>query len=139
MMTNRETYEFMSKPSLAVLATLSPANQPQSALIGIAVTPNLEIIFDTLSISRKYANLIANPRCSLVIGWEGEITLQYEGTAAELNGPESDSLKEVYYRKWPDGRARAQWPNLVYFVVRPNWIRYSNFDHQPATIQEFNF
>jgi hypothetical protein len=31
------------------------------------------------------------------------------------------------------------WPGIVYFGVRPTWIRYSNFDATPALIQEFRF
>jgi len=27
----------------------------------------------------------------------------------------------------------------VYFVVRPKWIRYSDFDQNPPLIQEFTF
>jgi hypothetical protein len=29
------------------------------------------------------------------------------------------------------------WPGIVYFVVRPQWIRYSDFDQEPPLIREF--
>jgi len=29
------------------------------------------------------------------------------------------------------------WPGIVYFVVRPVWIRYSDFDQNPPLIREF--
>ena len=78
--------QFISQHRYAVLSSLSPNNTPQSALIGIAVSENLEIIFDTVKSSRKYPNLIASPNCSVVIGWENEQTLQLEGLAYEPQG-----------------------------------------------------
>ena len=31
------------------------------------------------------------------------------------------------------------WPGIVYFVVRPTWIRYSDYDQSPPLIHEFKF
>ena len=42
-MTKADIYQFMSKQKLGVLGTLSSGGSPQSALVGIAVTPELEI------------------------------------------------------------------------------------------------
>ena len=83
-MTEADLYYFMTQCRLGVLATAGPEQTPQSALVGIAVTRKLEIVFDTVKRSRKYPNLIANPACSFVIGWTGEQTVQYEGRADEL-------------------------------------------------------
>lgn len=49
--------------------------------MGIAITPELEIIFDTVKSSRKYPNLVARPSCAFVAGGWGatEQTVQYEG------------------------------------------------------------
>ena len=55
-MTPAELYAFLRKHRLAVISTIG-ATSPQAAVIGIAVTPALDIIFDTLTTSRKYANL----------------------------------------------------------------------------------
>jgi hypothetical protein len=109
--------------------------------MGIATTPQLEIIFDTVKSSRKYPNLIARPACSFVIGGWGasEQTVQYEGEALELQLPELELHQEIYFKTWPDGPARMSWPGIVYFVVRPVWIRYSDFDQNPPIVQEFTF
>src|SRR5439155_10480520 len=56
--------------------------------VGIAVTSELEIVFDTVKTTRKHPNLMARPQCSFVIGWTGEQTVQYEGEAQELHGSE---------------------------------------------------
>lgn len=138
-MTEADLYRFIAKCKLGVLATIADSNTPQSALVGIAVTPDLEIIFDTVKASRKYPNLISRPACSFVIGWTGEQTVQYEGDAAELQPPELERYQKVYFAAWPDGPARLSWPGIVYFVVRPKWIRYSDFDQSPPFICEFTF
>src|SRR5438105_8480062 len=67
-MTKADIYQFIAKQKLGVLATLSSDGSPQSALVGIAVTPELEIIFDTVKSSRKFQNLMSNSECSFVGG-----------------------------------------------------------------------
>ena len=139
-MTEADLYAFMTKHKLGVLGTIGHAATPQSALVGIATTPQLEIIFDTVKSSRKYPNLISSAACSFVIGgWgAGEQTVQYEGEAEELKSPALERYQEIYFEAWPDGPARMSWPGIVYFVVRPAWIRYSDFDQDPPLIREFN-
>jgi len=140
-MTEADVYAFLARCKFGVLGTICQADTPQSALVGIAVTPQLEIIFDTVKSSRKYPNLIARPACSFVIGgWgPGEQTAQYEGEGEELKSPELERYQATYFKAWPDGPARMSWPGIVYFVVRPTWIRYSDFDQNPPLIREFSF
>ena len=138
-MTQGDLHRFIAQCKLGVLSTLAETGAPQSALVGIAVTPNLEIIFDTVKTSRKYPNLIARHRCSFVIGWAGEQTVQYEGEAEELKSPKLERYQATYFDVYPDGPARMSWPGIVYFVVRPTWIRYSDFDQNPPLIREFSF
>lgn len=132
-------YDFIRQHKYAVLATVSPGNLPEAAYVGIAVTPELNIIFDTVSESRKYQNLLLNPNISFVIGWEDEQTLQYEGIATlpDLSG--SDKLLETYFEVFPEGRVRREtWPNISYVCVKPTWIRYSDFN-EPVLIEETKF
>lgn len=132
-------YTFLSQCKLGVLGSICDRGTPQAALVGFAVTPDLEIIFDTVKSSRKYPNLIAKPACSFVIGWTGEQTVQYEGEAKELEAPEIESYQETYFKAWPECRTHLSWPGIVYFVVRPTWIRYSDYDANPPVIREFRF
>ena len=138
-MERKAIYEFMAQFRYAVVSSLSGAGVPQSALVGIATMPELEIIFDTVKSSRKYRNLIARPSCSLVVGWDGEQTVQYEGIAMEPNGAELKRYQEAYFAVWPDGVSRMSWPGIVHFVVRPKWIRYSDYDRNPPIIEEIEF
>jgi general stress protein 26 len=133
-------YQFMRQQPLGIVATTNRANKPEAALVGVAVSFGLEIIFDTVKTSRKYHNILQNPKVALVIGWDNETTVQYEGIAEVLgNDIEAENLKEVYYRAYPDGRERAEtWPGLVHIKVTPQWLRYSNFN-EPPVIHEMAF
>jgi len=133
-------YQFIAKQKLGVVSTVNAENKPEAAVVGIAVSENLEIIFDTVNASRKYQNIIRDPHVAFVIGWDNEITVQYEGIAEVLgNGDEADRLRAVYYHVYPDGKERAAtWPDLVHIKVTPKWIRYSDFN-EPPVIEELRF
>ena len=139
--TTGELLAFLRTQRLAVQASLGPENTVQAALIGIAVTDALEIVFDTLATTRKARNLRVSPRIALVIGGRSpgdERTVQYEGIADEPTGTELERLKATYFDAWPDGPSRASWPGLMYVRVRPTWIRYSDFNQNPPLITELS-
>jgi pyridoxine/pyridoxamine 5'-phosphate oxidase len=130
-------HAFISRQRYGVVSSTSTNGTPQSALVGIAATSRLEIIFDTVKSSRKYPNLIRRPACSLVIGWTGEQTLQLEGIAEEPRGDALKQFQEVYFAEWPECREHMSWPGSAYFVVHPHWIRYSDYDQKQPLIEEF--
>lgn len=129
-------FDFINKHALAVISTVSLKQVPESAVIGVAVNEQLEIIFDTTTTSRKHRNLQFNPNVALVIGWDNETTVQYEGRAQQLTGEELEQAKAVYFTKFPDGTIREQWPDIAYYIIRPSWIRYSDFNTDPPLIAE---
>ncbi|MBI3723887.1 pyridoxamine 5'-phosphate oxidase family protein [bacterium] len=138
-MTRSELLSFLRTHGLAVQASVSPASTPQAAVVGIAVTDDLEIIFDTLDTTRKLANLRKNPRIAFVIGGllpGDERTVQYEGLADTPSGLELERLKRVYFQVYPGGRERERWPGIAYVRARPTWIRYSDFNKNPPEIVE---
>ncbi len=122
-----------------VVSSIGEDGVPQSALVGIAIGPQLEIIFDTLKSSRKYPNLVKRPECAFVLICEGEQTIQFEGIAFEPTGVELEKYQATYFAVWPDGPTRMNWPGIAYLVVRPRWIRYSDYDQQPPLIEENSF
>lgn len=139
-MTKDFLYNFIQQYKFGVLATVSPNNIPESAYVGIAVTPDLRIIFDTVSDSRKYKNLLLNPNISFVIGWNNEQTIQYEGTAKIPDTNDLDNLLQTYFIVFPDGKDRKEnWKNIAYFCVKPKWIRYSNFNEVTPKVEEIKF
>ena len=138
-MNVEDVFRFMDGERLAVLATVSENGQPEAALMGFAVTPGLEIVFDTVKSSRKYPNLQKNPRVAWVIGCTTEVTLQYEGVAEELSGAQLAEYKKTYFAKFPDGPEREKWPGITYFVVRPKWVRYCDYNPGTRRVEEQRF
>ncbi|MHB1298199.1 MAG: pyridoxamine 5'-phosphate oxidase family protein [Gemmatimonadaceae bacterium] len=139
-MTIAELLDLLRTQRVAVQASIGPGGRVQAALIGIAVTDSLEIVFDTLETTRKAQNLRGEPTIALVVGgWitGDERTVQYEGFADEPTGQERDRIKKVYFDAWPDGRSRQSWTGLVYVRVRPTWIRFSDFNRSPPFVVEY--
>jgi len=132
---------FLRQHRLAVEASVSPAQTPQAAVVGIAITDRFEIVFDTVDWTRKARNLRSNPRVAFVIGGVAdgeERTVQYEGIADEPSGAELERLKAIYCCVYPDGPSRLSWPGLIYVRVRPTWIRYTDYTVDPTEIAEFS-
>lgn len=94
-MTRPQLLEFLRKHRLGVLSSVSSSGEPEAAVVGIAVTDRLELVFDTLDTTRKVSNLRRRPKIAFVIGWDAEITVQLEGVADEPKGAELDRLKQV--------------------------------------------
>ena len=137
-MNRSELLTFMRDQKWAVEASVSRRNAPQAAVIGVAITDDLEVVFDTLSTSRKAENLRRNATIALVIGWDEGQTVQYEGVADEPTGDELARIKRAYFAKFPDGLEREQLPAITYFRVRPTWIRYSDFRQGEPVVVTFD-
>jgi hypothetical protein len=131
--TKAELLDYMRAHRLAVVSSIGPAGEPQAALVGIAVSSACDVIFDTLTDSRKHANLLRDPRASLVFTGPAEKTLQLEGMArpVPVSGSQDEELRAIYYEAWPDGRNRLSWPKLTYWRIVPQWARYSDFERGP--------
>jgi pyridoxine/pyridoxamine 5'-phosphate oxidase len=106
-----ELRTYLQQHRIAVLATVNDQGAPEAALVGVAVTDELDLVFDTLAATRKHANLRRCPRTAVVFSGPGECTA------------------------WPDGRARAAWPGLVYWRVRPRWARYADYASGPLIVE----
>ena len=140
-MDRAELLAFMRRHRLAVQSSVSPAAAPQSAVVGIAVSDSLEIVFDTLDVTRKAQNLHRNGQIAFVIGGlvpGDERSVQYDGVALFPSGAELERARELYFSVWPDGRERLSWPGLVHVLARPTWIRFSDFNQRPPQIVEFD-
>jgi pyridoxine/pyridoxamine 5'-phosphate oxidase len=126
-LTRDELLAFIRRHRYAVQASVAADGAAQAAVVGIAVTGELELVFDTLGNTRKAENLRRDPRIALVVGWDEEQTVQLEGRADEPQPDELARLKQAYFAAFPDGPERESWPNITYFRVRIEWARYSDF------------
>lgn len=137
-MTRDELLEFLRAQPWAVESSVTGEGAPQAAVVGVAVTDQFELVFDTLGTSRKACNLRANPRIAVVIGWDDGRTAQIEGVADEPVGATLLRLRDAYLRRFPDGHERAALPDITYFRILPRWIRYSDFRTTPPTVVVFD-
>jgi PPOX class probable F420-dependent enzyme len=130
--------EFLRRHRLGVQASTSADGAPQAAVVGVAVSEALELVFDTQTSSRKCRNLRHDPRIALVFGWDLEegTTLQLEGVADEPSGDELDRLQGIYLAAFTDGHERLNDPEITYVRVRPTWLRLSDFRTVPPTVAE---
>lgn len=132
--------EFIRRHPIGVLATVEhELSKPEAAVVEFGETANLELIFDTFVSSRKYNNLKASSHIAFVIGWDENITVQYEGGATELKGKELERYQAIYFSKNPRAKKWNDREGVAYFKVTPSWIRYSDLNKDPWDIFEVTF
>src|SRR5262249_12351149 len=71
-MNRAELLGFLRRYKLCVQSSVGADGAPQCAVVGYAVTDELEIVFDTVGTTRKMRNLRRDPRIALVVGWDEE-------------------------------------------------------------------
>jgi pyridoxine/pyridoxamine 5'-phosphate oxidase len=136
--TRDEVLAFLQSRRCGVIATATPDGRPEAALVDIATTAAGEIVFETTSATRKFANLGNNPRAALVAGWDDEQTLQIDGIVDMLAGSELARLRDFYLSVFPQKASHPNWPGNHYFRLRPRWMRFSDY-HMPRAVEEFRF
>ena len=137
-MKRSELLQFMRGEKHAVQASMNPGG-PQAAVVGIVVSDDFEIFFDTLDTTRKAQNLARDPRIAFVIGGTGakdERTVQYAGVVDEPSRANLARFKQIYFARFPDGPSREAWKGIKYFRVRPTWLRFSDFSQDPPLVVE---
>jgi pyridoxine/pyridoxamine 5'-phosphate oxidase len=109
-MTRAQFVAFVRAARQGVVATVDVRGNPEAALVGLAVTDEAEVIFDSLTEKRKVRNIGAHPRVALVVGWDNGVSVQVEGSADIVSGAERGSYGEVYLSQFPGARALAGCP-----------------------------
>jgi hypothetical protein len=125
-LTRKRACDFLKGCPFGAIATVGPNLTPEAALVNIAVTEDLELIFQTLQTTRKCLNLRRDPHVAIVT-WKENETLQVEGIADEPDEFAREPLLDAYFAARPDARAHVGWPDLVYVRVKPRWLRLSYY------------
>lgn len=100
--------QYLRAHRLAVISSVAADGAPQAALVGIAITEALEIVFDAVTTSRKHANLLVDPRAAVTFTGPGEQTLQYEGRAHPVSvHDETDLTRATVTRTTSHGPTAA--------------------------------
>lgn len=130
--------EFLRGHTLAVVATSNRDGRPQAAAIDFSVRDTLEIVFDTFEHTRKFLNLSTSSHVAFVVGWDNNITVQYEGDASRVPARDIERYQEEHLASVPAEREFVE-KGAVIFKVDPRWIRYSDFTKDPPDIIEVSF
>lgn len=134
--------EFIKTCEFGVVATIALGSQtPESAVVAVSETENLEIVFASHADARKNKNIAQNSHISAVIGWDTilKTTVQFEGIAVLLEGTEREECETYHCVKNKGSRKYWNDPEEQYFKVIPRWIRYSNHSVDPKEIWELEF
>jgi len=135
MSLQQQILDFLNQYEECVVATVNESGQPEAATVGYSTTPQLELTIGTNGDTRKCRNLRRSPRVAVVVGFEGEATVQYEGTARELTGDELSERLALHVQKVPSAAFFKNKPDQVYFSGAPTWVRLTDYGQEPA-VQE---
>lgn len=108
----------------AVISTLGPAGEPQSAYLAITATDAGELVFDAKADSRKVANLYRDPRIAVVVGGADGTTLQLQGVA---DFPVDGSYAAAYLTAFPHFADSLQSDTVVVIRVIVDWARFGDY------------
>jgi nitroimidazol reductase NimA-like FMN-containing flavoprotein (pyridoxamine 5'-phosphate oxidase superfamily) len=118
--------DLLESQQLGVLAT-QDHGQPYSNLIAFAATADLQyLLFATTRATRKYANLMADPRVAVLVDnrkndvadFVEAAALTALGKAWELHGLERQRLLEVYLEKHPHLQEFVAAPTCAFLRIK---------------------
>lgn len=139
-MNRDELVKYLQKrPKLCVLATSTKKAKPECSVLSYAVEDDLSIILSTHKSSRKCTYIKENSQVALVFGWAfNQPNIQYEGVASIIEeGEEYKEYEKLFFSANPYARVFKK-PETIFIVVKPTWIRWTNFMHIPPEIKEIN-
>lgn len=138
-MTREELLIVARKQPYVAVATTSDDGKPQAATMRCAVSDGFELVFGTLSTSRKFANLQRRAEVAVVM-WDPLFSMQIEGTFDLPDGRDAERIRQVFARFYPaDFRDREARPTHLFFRVMPRWLRYCDFADEPARVTTVDF
>jgi general stress protein 26 len=107
-----------------VLATTNEKHQPEAAFVNFVADPDFTIYFSTARSYRKTANLQKHKHVAGVF-WEGEVSVQLEGSATKLGPGLSKKVLSRLERKYGAYDPYIM-TGAVFFKITPHWIRLIN-------------
>jgi general stress protein 26 len=128
--------EYVRAHADGVLSTLGPDGSPQAAYLAITATDQAELVLDARAVSRKVANLRADPRVAVVVGGRDGTTLQCEGVADVPSGADRERCAAAYLLAFPQFEASLTDPAIVVVRVRLTWARFGDYRSANAEVSE---
>jgi hypothetical protein len=131
---------FLHRFTNCVLATVGVNGWPQGATVAFSETDQLELVFGTAVTSRKFSNLLREPRVGVTVTDDiTRLTVQYRGTARRLTPTDLDRYADAHLDKLPGTRPFWDLPDQAYFLIRPAEIRFTNCGVVPWRVSVLAF
>ncbi len=137
MNMKEKALKFLENETHCVISTVSPKGNSESAFVAFSENENLEIMIGTSNKSRKFQNIVNNPRVSIVFGFEGKKSLQYEGNVSVIGEKELEKRLKGHFVKHPGAIKYQADPDNIYMIVKPLWIRM--VESGPRVLGEMRF
>lgn len=138
-MTKEEVVRILKQQHTGVVATVSESGTPSAATVYYFVDDDFTIYFPTRATSRKYQNIQKNAAVAFTVSNDESMqTIQVEGTAAEVEEPESiarviERLIEISVHnitatgRWLPPVKQLRDGHFAVIAISPTWIRTANF------------
>lgn len=127
---------------LCVLSTATKDGKPESAVVGYAVKDDLTLYFSTHTNTRKYKNIVENPKASFVTGWTFNTSnIQIDGTARIISEEHSEykAIEEFFFTQNPEA-AKFKSPGIIFIELTPTWAHLLDLSvHPPMSEEITNF
>lgn len=140
MITKEDVLKFLKKKDLCVTATADKDGKPIAATMAYAVDDEMVFYLETSNKSRKYKNLLANPKAAIVIGVANELpTVQVDGELTVFEGEDAINARNFIVKQHPEWEGYFLGPDRnpeeVYFSVKPIRVCYSDFTKEPPVVE----
>jgi general stress protein 26 len=132
-----EALTFLADKMHCVISTVDPTGKPEAAFVAFSENEDLEIMIGTSTKSRKFLNIRHNPAVSIVFGFDGKRSMQYEGTVHALEGKELTERLKRHFVKHPWAAKLQENPDHAFIAIEPSWIRI--VEAPPTVIGEMRF
>lgn len=130
---------FLATEPHGVISTVHGDGSVESALVAFSETPELQITIGTDQGTRKFANILREPRVALVVTDNELLEVQLEGRARVTENGEHEECKKRHLVKNPKTAKYAEEPGQRFIVIEPTWIRFTDRRTEPTTVEELRF
>ncbi|WP_223692792.1 pyridoxamine 5'-phosphate oxidase family protein [Leifsonia poae] len=130
----RAVAEFVRRQAIGVVATVTAEGRPEAALVGLTARDDGTLIFDAPIGSRKIANIGAVSEVAVVVGTDGDLSVQLEGSASIATGDDRLALGASYTEQFPGSRALDD--DFAIVAVEIAWVRVYDTGAHPAVVDE---
>lgn len=127
---------FVREVGGAVLASNSGTGAPESAYVLVTATDAGKIVFGTNAQSRKFTNITADPRVSMVLMQDGAHEVQLEGEARVLEGSDAAPAAEALAAQHPGSTDTQDPENLRLLEFTGRWASRTDTSQQPPLAAE---